>query len=663
MKVRRIFPCDENDEDYYGLEVTIESSTNGSSKFLWYGLNAYFQFPQLDGDVIKIWVQDPTVGKSLQFMPYRFDLEDHAGVDSLINKLDAGRWVGVMIIGNLVTTPILSRAFGKLGGCKIANYAQNINYCLIGHKGSPSGTAQEDYGDYRRGQQVTVTGEYTLSLSVGTKNILFSSDKDGVIFGLYKNPPIFELEDGVNVITFGKEVIISDTPDASLQTFQHSTLLMIIAKGSAISSMSNDALTAIQRQFRSQMIQQFSKQRATDSTWMMLSRIDKFLPMCEAMSSVNNPFSTLTSIIVEPIGYDSVDDRTDPLTPTNGVGNLDISVGTCNPITSGPHQEYGFLYTYVNNIPIIYDSNNNAFYMTVINEVTGYIFFTRDLVIICSTSPSFQSMPIDLAFAFSTLGAQSSYDITSSSSYALIGRKGSSPGSVPERISNTGAVALYSNFDKPMKILKPFIDIQSHSKPSVHEIDKELDDMSKFSINGVTVKNAQCLDESTTASNDFVRMLQQQVVGTIVVINTCGKVSNYLSNEAKTKIVDILGGSAIKSFDNNQSYSIIASVIDPSSPLDSKMVSESMSPAKNPSSTANICHIMINGDLGKIKPGVGLNVAIIDPDLVFPSSIQRFMFNTHDDPSQWSTFYTFILSLKSDVRIPTHCHQTIDKEF
>eukprot|EP01133_Synstelium_polycarpum_P012999 gene12999-15290_t len=654
--------------------------------------------PELDGDNIKIWVQDPTVSKSLQFAPHRFDLGDHIGVDSLINSVDTGRWVGVMIIGNLVPTDILSRAFGKLGGCKIANYGSNINYCLIGHKGSPSGTAQEDYGDYRNGQTVTVTGALTQSLSLGTKSILFLSDNDAVTFGLYNYGRVesrgIKLKDGINVITFGKEIFARASPVASLQTFHtdipqgstdfinyitnldHSSMVMIIAKWSSLSSLSSDDLTAIQKCFRSQMVLQFSKQHEADSTWMMVSRKDKFMPI----------------IIVEPIN--ELDDRTDPLTPTNGVGDIQISMGTCNPITSGPHQEYGFLYTYVNGIPIIYtNSISNAFFMTVINEVTG------DIVVICSSSPSFQTMPIDLSFAFSTLGAQQSYDITSSSSYAIIGRKGSSPGSVPERINNNGAVSLYSNFGKPMKILKPFIDIQSHSKPTASVGKEELDDMSKFSINGVTIGNAQCLaglnvliinpnngipqqyynydtTKSTTASNDFIKMLQEQAVGTIVAINTCGNASNYLSNEAKTKIVDILGGSAIKSFNSNQSYSIIGSVIDPTSPLDSKMVSESMSPAKNPSSSlcrlpirnlyhnirgytfslssfalATFCLVMINGDSGTFASGLGLNVAIIDPDLPFPSNVQRFMFNTYDDPSQWSTFYSFILSLNSGVHL------------
>ncbi|GAM23632.1 hypothetical protein SAMD00019534_068070, partial [Acytostelium subglobosum LB1] len=130
------------------LYLTLNARDGDSSKFMWFGGNQFLQFMET-GEGINMWLLN-LPGITVPFTCYNFELNDDVGVSNFIDNIPTGMFVAIMVIGPLKQpSPVLRRAFSKLGGTQITNVTPtDINYCLIGNKGLAPGTASEAFGNY-----------------------------------------------------------------------------------------------------------------------------------------------------------------------------------------------------------------------------------------------------------------------------------------------------------------------------------------------------------------------------------------------------------------------------------------------------------------------------------------------------------------------------------
>ncbi|GAM19020.1 hypothetical protein SAMD00019534_021950 [Acytostelium subglobosum LB1] len=589
-------------------------------------------------------------------------------------------------------------------------------------------------GDYTKAK-VSVScstnqlNQYTRRLSIKyatkTKIIDVYFENKRVDLGLSDGLNVIAFEDTMytygyrlcgTVQTFNTQLYDNDSQKFAdyINSLDRSTIVLVLTRGDAKAKLHQNAIDAI-KSLGSTMINQYVSQPDNNS-FVIVSRANNRRPLAEATSNGQTRPYIVSFTHMSKVEFGGSDITK---AQQNGIGDIIISAGSSNPRTA-PAGTSNYCYTHIQLYPSEINPQQQAqsFVMSSISEVTSTPYFTTgyflnsqaaittmindignipigNLVVICSsTLDSGFIMPDDLSLAFTTIGSQFSYNITSNSSFVVIGRKDAAPGSVAESLNNQGPVSVHSNFSKSPKIVKPFIEMKAVSQPSSPQsqffinavpigVMPSLPGLNVIIVNPINGVPQRYYNFNTTQvgignpnpSADLMSMLDQQKPGTILAISSVGNASDFLTGEAKQKIVTRLGASAISSFNNNQSYCIIASVLDANA-VDSKLVSECMSPS-NVATTCNIrfpvkslykdisgyafcvasfakeetCHIMINGDKSSFNPSNGLNVAVIDPSLPFPGNVQRYNFNTFDYPSKWSTLLTLIQSLKNGVHV------------
>ncbi|GAM20448.1 hypothetical protein SAMD00019534_036230 [Acytostelium subglobosum LB1] len=264
-----------------------------------------------------------------------------------------------------------------------------------------------------------------------------------------------------------------------LNSLDRSTIVLVLTRGDAKAKLQQNAIDAI-NSLGSTMITQYVNQPANNS-FVIISRTNRLRPLAEATSNgQTHPYLvSFTHLSNDDFGSDYSDDITTsvPTQLLNGIGETTISAGSANPRTA-PTGTSDFCYTYIQSYPsqISPQQQAQSFVMSSISEDAGTAYFTTgyslnsqtaitkmiddignipigNLVVICSsTLDSGFIMPDDLSLAFTTIGSQFSYNITSNSSFAIIGRKGSAPGSVAESLNNQGPVSVYSNFRKSPRL-------------------------------------------------------------------------------------------------------------------------------------------------------------------------------------------------------------------
>eukprot|EP01133_Synstelium_polycarpum_P018040 gene18040-21535_t len=188
------------------------------------------------------------------------------------------------------------------------------------------------------------------------------------------------------------------------------------------------------------------------------------------------------------------------------------------------------------------------------------------LVVVCTGDlpNSIGSSPFRLSHilvqAFRSIGANLSHKINSKSSYCLIGRKGCSPGSVPESLCDTGPVSLFSYFGPRTLYVKPYIEIRVESKGFTDALDLGY---TRFFINSQPVSpfycsrglNVMVINQDTATiqlletfdtyisneSEKLVKMLQSLPVGRVVAIGAMDEYTLHLGTASKV-IQSLLGG-------------------------------------------------------------------------------------------------------------------------
>ncbi|GAM19964.1 hypothetical protein SAMD00019534_031390 [Acytostelium subglobosum LB1] len=471
------------------------------------------------GPGLNIWVKDNPGLLPDMFRFYNFPYSNEAEFIQLVASSDFSgggyinmrTMVAIMNVGAMPTlpSPALCQAFATLGSSQIyeAGASGATNYCMIGYKGQAPGSALETFGDGSTGA-VNLTSMLN-SYHECTRVLGFSYNETtlDIMLGHLPLIPYFvnPLEDGVNVVTLNSQVntrlnqqvitnfpTMNDDPNVSkalaqfIDSIAKGTFIMIIARGLNLSknSLNSDAIQSLQR-FGSKCILNFI-QNDTNDCWFMLLKMGTPSIYTEMAFNHSSPCTA-------SIHYNLINNELITQNKTVSDDDINIYVATSNPIYA-PVGIQNFIVS-VGGLPVTFQSNAGLL-MCAISEVDGKVYFARNydvssasvkstlqmiadimsitagtLVVICTGALS-QDFAIsdNLAFAMTTCGSKVTVNpITSTSSFALIGRKGAPSGSVPEILSLTGPVTLLSNFKRQFKPVKPFVHIKaaSNATPSV----------------------------------------------------------------------------------------------------------------------------------------------------------------------------------------------------
>ncbi|KAF2074829.1 hypothetical protein CYY_003854 [Polysphondylium violaceum] len=195
------------------------------------------------------------------------------------------------------------------------------------------------------------------------------------------------------------------------------------------------------------------------------------------------------------------------------------------------------------------------------------------VLITLSRVPDTFQMTSSFSNALKSIGSCCYSNITATSSYVLMGRKGAVIGSVPEMISNENekSVSLFSNSDLSTGLVKPFLDIKSIASNGIFE--------SRFMINGRKVDfenkigmNCMVIDvndgsishfkhfEISDTTDDFGLFIESLSIGSLVAFSSKGATSNIFNQRAKhiiTQSFRILDTSSNQDLNSDKLYCAI----------------------------------------------------------------------------------------------------------
>eukprot|EP01132_Coremiostelium_polycephalum_P006094 gene6094-7592_t len=623
---------------------------------------------------------------------------------------------------------ILFNSFSKIGCLQIVKISPGWNYCAIGYKGQSIGTAKESLRTLAA--SVSNSNSIDTVFNAASKSISvkyeMSSPKLNPKIRLDYRISIYGLRNGMNVITFPEnwnsrnyKLVNFDTSDENklvkidfakyIESIEDDTLVLIVTQGNAKLKLGDEGLYSI-ASLGSNFIYQYVN-IPQNNKWFILTRKSNRVPYCESTSSdsLTGEFSKV--LFDHPIPDIQFFQKSMAFAyrTSQYLGDKDIIVS----IISGNLKNYPTFnnYVIVNDFIVSTDKNKWGILMVSISEVNGMVYDkkfydltpekqkemvmdiyglsigTITLVTFYETNNiDFKGISDELAFAFETLGSQSFNLLNPSSSYALIGRKGSPAGSCPEMLSNDGPVSISHCFNPQNRVVKPFIDISS--------VSRAVDDSyhpgySKFYINSILVefksKNGlniitinptngaiyncytySIFDDFTQVKACIEELIGLQI-GTIVALSFMYLPRTEIPETLKDTIRDYLGAKQIHDYFTNNSYCLI-SVVGKDIPHGQRIISECISignietscqlrfPIRSlfslpegysicctskgsgtiGSSNGN-CEIMVNGVLLNEKKD-GLNVMFIDPKKDFNNSIVEKHYNTLVDEKEWIKF-------------------------
>eukprot|EP01133_Synstelium_polycarpum_P007908 gene7908-9284_t len=537
-----------------------------------------YEFTMVDG--FNVWLKCKRGYGSV--MPYTFQtFTDEAQFIEYIESVRIGTVVIVMAFGARESppSPDLCRVLASIGSANVISGFTSPNYSIIGYKGHPPGSAVEAYGTYSLDNDITLVG---LDSTINTNCYLFSisynneSDPainihDVCINQSWVNKQVKNASPGITVVTFPDDLDIvfhnpafhtfptsdintnaSESLGRYVDSLRDNSLVLIMSKGGELAKINlhSNATTSLVN-LGSKLINRFLS--SNDLTcWFML--IKKGNPNFH-LGSDDPSFSIIVGGLLQ----------TSTSTAKPNVGLVICAISEID----------GHVY-FTNCYDIGNDQDSK---IKLLDDIDNISIGTIVVVVSSNLGPSFTMDP-DVCSALYTLGALKCHRITSSSCYALIGRKGSSPGSVPEMLS-TGPVSLFSNFMKQNKPIKSFIEIDSLSMASYPD---GRYGQSMFRLNGLEVPsrgifsvglNVITIDQvsgtiisaknyNTTiytlpsSASQLASDLTNLPAGTIVALSTVGPAGKYL-NDAIQVMIDHLGSTLVTKL-TDQSYCLISTV-------------------------------------------------------------------------------------------------------
>ncbi|EFA82196.1 hypothetical protein PPL_04618 [Heterostelium album PN500] len=516
--------------------ITLKSSTIENSSFEIEGTEFLDQSLVKTG--LNIWFSD-TSDSFPNYTFKTFGYQDDLLFSDHINSIEMGSIVLVIAIGAFPNPPsdALFRSLKKIGSGQVISINGSANYCIIGVKGEAVGDAVEAFGN---GQSTNVTVSRNVNpMNIDTRYVLIKQLTSSSISVTFNNTDTFEsaIADGLTVWTFGEDLNMDDVlMDSSqvystnsstsqsdrlenfIQSQEDGKFIFIVSKGSAKTNISSELANILKSQLGSKYIDQYISS-STNDKWFIVARKNSKYSLCESTSKIeqtnigsffwtfDNPNEIIAkskvdqrNVMISASSFNQglptsvtnrysliIDDQTAP-TPTSGTSGFLMYILSEIDSSIKSYKSYNIKST---------DPTTAVAMMTDIQNIQiGDI-----VVIIASQLDSTFVMTSELAHMFETVGAQYSHDLIALSSYVIIGRKGSSTGSVPELFSKNGPVSLFSNFSKV--IVKPFIHIEAISKSVTGGYSKFLINSTEVNANIANGINVLTLDENNGNIIDF----------------------------------------------------------------------------------------------------------------------------------------------------------------
>ncbi|EGG20387.1 hypothetical protein DFA_07511 [Cavenderia fasciculata] len=591
-----------NSSSYYIKYCNEEFYFNGTLN----NINVFTYQPELDPPFIVESFNIVSPGDELLFV-YKMD------------SLPIGKFTMIAISPSLpFINESIIRACSSIGSIEIHMFVPNCStlvssLSIIGFKGQAIGTATEGTGEISYPLNTIKPCPPSLSIVL--------QDNDSVVVkanGRLVNDQTTSFKTGLNVLVFSKDLShmtitnfdtssssdvssssssssssSTDTTNIQFNRFiQHhykkSSVIAIVAiipegKDGSYLRLSSTTIQTIKEKLGSKYIDQYI---GGTSKWVLISVYDYTLFTANEHATSANTCSAS----YYPRSYSS----------------LKVSVGSCNRVYSSAQS-----YIYIDgrskftsggdglSITIYKDGYDESLVFKIVaddqvnngspsdiavskaaNFILNRIPVGSVVAISLTTSPSSSfTIPQDLRDALKTLGANLSSKINNQSSYALIGRKGSPPGSAPEQISQTGPVSLSGCFSNSMPAIPYGFEIKAIGK-GCDQIGG--DSYVKFYVNSQEIKfdYSKALNMLVVRPDGSLSYLRSYDTGTsdsdaeafiedfndvedgYIAIATKGEWTQNLGDVARNLITSRLGGTNYGEYprDYGSSYSIIGEV-------------------------------------------------------------------------------------------------------
>ncbi|KAF2074012.1 hypothetical protein CYY_004689 [Polysphondylium violaceum] len=439
------------------------------------------------------------------FICRNFELQNEEVAKELIAFIDSAP-IGYLVMANLINAYYMSDnikiAFASIGSANIFRYnyidSAYSKLAIIGYKGLSMGSAQESWTPKVSMNLPDPIPPQMQFVDFGVKNLTPFFNINGIEMKLaYGN--------GLNVVVLNRKLQIISFKSFNILINSATNYWSYQRMINYLEAIDSESIVCILSQNWS-----YSSSNAnlkTLSTYLKnnfrCTYFDKFL------ANLNYNWVFMGKLNEAPsVEYTSKDSNTARFyPPLDGSNPVDISVSASSSITneggcitrvagiqSGAVNTYGFTMTLVDDVlgvviaqyDIIVDNNTGLPNQLTIGGAVGLIqnnLAPGTFVVIASaTLPDPFTMNSDLINAFKALGACQAHKISTKTSYALIGRKGASQGSVPEMISSNSTVSLYSTFNVVNPMVKPYVEIKAISKGST-----STSGWAYFSINSIQI--------------------------------------------------------------------------------------------------------------------------------------------------------------------------------
>jgi len=521
-------------------------------------------------------------GDEPPFISKQFEVHNDEDAKPLIEFIQSAP-IGNLVLGYVNNAFFISddikNAFSTIGSSLIYKYQYGTSFggplMMAGCKGMAIGTCQEIFTS-------SLVVELPLIVPIPTKYIDLGVKGAVPYFSMNGIQEKFNYQTGLNVIVFNSNLEI-----ISFNTFNLTIVTTMVQDYWAFQRMM-DYLDSVDP---SSTVCILSNVWSYNNTNANLLKLDTYLSKnfsCKSFKTfLGNPYSSYMFVgqrgALPFLEYNSKSQNIvrfyPPVAGSNPV-TISVTASSDNSVETGCR-------TRVSGMECT-EINTYGFTMVLVDEITGSVINSYEIIIdnivslpnqltigdaialihnglapstfvaIASATLSQPfTMNADLANAFKSLGATMANKITTATSYALIGRKGACPGSVPEILSKTGTVSLFSTFRVLNPIVKPFIEVQAVSKGYL-DVGGVNSSYANFSINSIPVEfifgrgfNLMTLDPKNGSilnienfdtcyysgeSDRLATYLKSLVAGTIV----CLAIMDDATNSLTTNLTDAL---------------------------------------------------------------------------------------------------------------------------
>ncbi|GAM19967.1 hypothetical protein SAMD00019534_031420 [Acytostelium subglobosum LB1] len=411
-----------------------------------------------------------------------------------ISSLPGGTAVAISIRkGSYVSDPLF-RALSAIGAVQVTQLTAPTTslYLVCGFKGWAPGTARETITGtsviMNLSPDCTIPNQLSVSLvNNSSARVIINGWPFEFVYKLGLNVFVV-LKDSLEVVSninFNTTAVDNATRmDENNKFIQHiksqsqdgSTLVIVMANvndGQPL-GLTKQSVDVINNTLGSQYLNQFIDQ-SDQNKWYMISSNGR--SCCESSAGTNivcqgvyyPPMTTFPSTSVSVGSCSRANGKNGCRTTINGVPVSAMAGNTSPDVVLVMTIVDESLRVVLDHFQIVFDTSTpNGPNQITQSDAADYILFNvsvGSLVIVCSAPcpTSYDSLNPKLIEAYRGIGSNLIKNLKNNGSYVIAGRKGSTPGSVPELLSFRGPVSLFTYFASKDYSVKPFVEARVES--------------------------------------------------------------------------------------------------------------------------------------------------------------------------------------------------------